>query len=118
MEQVLTLNPARMRTPSFAEVDEPDWAALLSLFQTAAANGEMVKVTTSAEALSPSQFGARMGMSRATVRRLIESGELRAFKVGTHWRISAVEADRYHDVLFDNMMDAIADDLEADLDRG
>ena len=48
------------------------------------------------EAFTASQVGARVGLSRRTIQREIEAGELRAFRTrGGHYRVTASEADRY-----------------------
>jgi len=45
--------------------------------------------------LRVSEVGARLGMSRSTIYREIENGNLRAFKIGKSVRISADEVIRY-----------------------
>ena len=48
------------------------------------------------EAVTPSQVGARVGLSGKTIRREIEAGELHAFRTrGGHYRVRASEADKY-----------------------
>ena len=48
------------------------------------------------EAVTPSQVGARVGLSGQTIRREIEAGELKAFRTrGGYYRVPAKEADRY-----------------------
>lgn len=48
------------------------------------------------EAFTPSQVGARVGLSAQTIRREIEAGELRAFKTrGGHYRVSIDETRKY-----------------------
>lgn len=44
--------------------------------------------------LRPSQVAARLGISPDTVVRLIRAGEIRAFRVGSQWRIPHAELDR------------------------
>lgn len=45
--------------------------------------------------LKVSEVGARLGMSRSTIYREIQNGNLRAFKIGKSVRISAEEVTRY-----------------------
>lgn len=40
-------------------------------------------------------LATRWACHRVTVERLIESGKLRAFRVGRGWRVSAEEVGRY-----------------------
>ncbi len=52
----------------------------------------MSQVTT---LLKVSEVGARLGMSRSSIYREIQSGRLRAFKIGKSVRISSEEVSRY-----------------------
>lgn len=115
VEQTLTLNPANMTRHRFDASVEPEWAALAAYLRDVAEAGDVVQVRACTEGLSPNQVAGRMGMSRSTVLRMIEAGKLRAYKVGTHWRIPLAEFDRYRLEVDGRMLDAIADDLEADL---
>lgn len=45
--------------------------------------------------LKVSEVGARLGMSRSSIYREIQSGRLRAFKIGKSVRISSEEVSRY-----------------------
>jgi excisionase family DNA binding protein len=45
-------------------------------------------------AMSLSEVAGRLGVSVRTVRRMIEEGEIRAFKVLGQWRILESELDR------------------------
>ncbi len=45
--------------------------------------------------LKVSQVGTLLGMSRSTIYREIENGNLRAFKIGKSVRISSEEVSRY-----------------------
>ena len=41
------------------------------------------------------EIAERLRVSRDTVRRLIERGELRAMKIGSQWRIAEEDLDAY-----------------------
>lgn len=48
------------------------------------------------QAFTPTQVGARVGLSGRTIQREIEAGELRAFRTrGGHYRVSFAEAEKY-----------------------
>lgn len=81
----------------------------------AAESGQVVELTSRATALTPNQMATRMAMSRATVMRLIHTGELSAYRVGTHWRIPVAEFDRYREALHGQMIRAVSDGLESEL---
>lgn len=57
-------------------------------------------------------------MSRSTVMRKIESGEINAIKVGTHHRIPLREFEAFGDRLVGSMIAATSDGIEADLYAG
>jgi len=107
-----------MAIPQFNEVTEPEWAALAAYLRQVAAAGDVVQVSARPEGLTPNQFASRMGMSRSTVMRLIESKQVSAYKVGSHWRVPLAELDRYRRALNQEMLAGIADDLEAALNAG
>ena len=48
-----------------------------------------------ARILTRPEVGDRLGVSLSTVRRLIASGDLRAFNIGRQVRILESEVDRY-----------------------
>lgn len=50
---------------------------------------------TGVGALSIRQAAADLDVDARTVRRLIEAGDLTAFRVGRVWRISAAELDSF-----------------------
>jgi excisionase family DNA binding protein len=54
-------------------------------------------------------------MSRSTITRRIKSGEITTVRVGTHYRISAREFERFRDALMGAMITDVSADLEADL---
>lgn len=47
------------------------------------------------EFLSVEQVAQQLGVSEKTVRNYINSGELKAYKLGTKWRIEPQEVERY-----------------------
>ena len=106
-----------MKPHAFDPVSEPEWAELAAYLADVAPSGDVVHVSARPEGLSPNQVASRMGMSRTTVMRLIGSGELRAYKVGTHWRVPLAAFDAYRRALNAQMINVIADDIEADLAR-
>jgi excisionase family DNA binding protein len=115
VEQTLTINPAAMKPHRFDKTADPQWAALAEYLRVAAESGEVVQVTSRAEALTPNQIATRLAMSRTTVMHLIGTGELTAYRVGTHWRIPIAEFDRFRAKLHGDMIHAVSDELEAEL---
>lgn len=108
MNDVLTIDPTRMA--------EDEWlSAIQSYVRKAREAGEVVSLRSQPEALSPAEAGRRLGMSRSTVTRKIEAGEIRAIKVGTHHRIPLREFEAYRDKLVGAMIAATSDDIETDL---
>lgn len=111
MENQLTIDPSRQ--------SEEEWlAAMRSYVLRARENGEVVSLRSRAEFLSPQAAGRRLGMSRSTVTRKIEAGEIKAIKVGTHHRIPLREFEAFRDRLVGSMVAATSDDIEADLYAG
>jgi len=80
-------------------------------------NGEVVSLRSRAQFLSPEAAGRRLGMSRSTVTRKIEAGEIKAIKVGKHHRIPLREFEAYRDKVVGSMIAAASDDIEADLNE-
>lgn len=52
---------------------------------------------TEREFLSRRQAGAKLGISADTIRRLIEVGEIQAYRIGRQVRIEVSELERYLD---------------------
>jgi len=115
VKRTLTINPANMKRHRFDPASEPEWAELAEYLANVAPSGDVVHVSARPEGMSPNQVASRMGMSRTTVMRLISSGELRAYKVGAHWRVPLAAFDAYRHDLNARMLGAIADDIEAGL---
>jgi len=108
MNDVLTIDPTRM--------GEDEWlAAVQSYVRKAREAGEVVSLRSRPEALSPAEAGRRLGMSRSTITRKIEAGEIGAIKVGAHHRIPLREFEVYRDKLVGAMIAATSEDIEADL---
>ena len=111
MEDQLTIDPSRQA--------EEEWlAAMRSYVLRARENGEVVSLRSRPEFLSPQAAGRRLGMSRSTITRKIESGEIKAIKVGTHHRIPLREFEAFRDRVVGSMIAATSDDIEADLYAG
>ena len=43
--------------------------------------------------LTPEQAGKRLNMSENLVRKLLIRGEIKAFRVGTHWKVPETMVD-------------------------
>lgn len=87
-KESLTIDPSCM--------SEDEWlAAIQNYVRTAKDAGEVVSLRARPEFLSPEQAGERLGISRTTVVRAINAGELRASKVGNRHRITVVEVENY-----------------------
>jgi len=68
------------------------WASLIAQHIAA---GDAVEVHIDTPALSPAEFGSRMGLSRTAVLNWIKRGELTAEKRGTYWYIPVSEVERF-----------------------
>jgi excisionase family DNA binding protein len=51
-------------------------------------------MVTSEKAVSVKEAARRLGVSETTIRRMIEGGEIRAFRVLGQWRIRENEIER------------------------
>lgn len=65
--------------------------------------------------MTPSEAAKRLGMSRSTISRHIEAGEIATVKVGAHHRIPVDEYERFRDHLHGEMVAMTSDEIEADL---
>lgn len=61
----------------------------------ALAAGETVTVARHMPELTPSEAAAALGISRASVQRRIVSGDIHAQRIGSRYRITAAEVDRF-----------------------
>lgn len=112
---MLALDPARMSKHDFDPKSDPRWAALAEYLRAAAAAGEIVRLTARPDILTPAEAAARLGVSRSTITRRINAGEIKAIKVGWHHRIPIREFGRFHDAVVGAMISDVSADLEADL---
>jgi excisionase family DNA binding protein len=89
---------AHLVTDDGSRVDLPDAAvaALSDLLEATAAGDDAIVVRTPDE-LSTEQAAAVLGVSRPTVVRLIDSGQLPAHMVGTHRRVGIRDLLAYRD---------------------
>ncbi|WP_191089998.1 helix-turn-helix domain-containing protein [Nesterenkonia ebinurensis] len=104
---MLTFDPKRMT--------ERQWEQIRQTFEQAASEGEVVSVASFADELSPNEVAELLMMSRASVMKLIRSGQLQARKVGSHYRIPAREAERCRDEMMAAMAHGVADDIRDEL---
>jgi excisionase family DNA binding protein len=110
VNEQLTIDPSQQ--------SEDEWLAVMkSYVLRARENGEVVSLRSRAQFLSPEAAGRRLGMSRSTVTRKIEAGEIKAIKVGKHHRIPLREFEAYRDKVVGSMIAAASDDIEADLNE-
>ncbi len=98
-----------------AHLSDDDWARMRAFLDSARQRGEVVRLSSEVELLSPAEVGRRLSMSRTTVRRRIASGELKAIKVGTHNRITLAEYERFSTEMMRRMAEATADDIAVEL---
>lgn len=59
----------------------------------ALAQGQRIEIQTSPQYLTTTMAARRIGISRPTLMKAIRSGELPAFKVGSHFRIRTGDAE-------------------------
>jgi excisionase family DNA binding protein len=107
MSGTMSVNPAHL--------SDDDWARMRAFLDSARQRGEVVRLSSEVELLSPAEVGRRLSMSRTTVRRRIASGELKAIKVGTHNRVTLAEYERFSTEMMRRMAEATADDIAAEL---
>ena len=113
--EMLSIDPKHMTSHAFDPKADPEWAALAAYLREAAVAGAIIRLTARPETLTPAEAAARLGMSRSTITRRIKSGEITTVRVGTHYRISAREFERFRDALMGAMITDVSADLEADL---
>ena len=114
--QSLTITPEDVRAAQEHPSAQPAWLdQIASYVQHAAAEGELVTLTTKRRMLTPAQVAERTGMSRSTISRKIASGDLHAIKVGNRNRIPYEEYLRFWKATMGQLVEATADDLRTDL---
>ncbi|TXH11127.1 MAG: DNA-binding protein [Spirochaetes bacterium] len=107
MNEPLTIDPSCMR--------EDEWIPAIQAYINAAkTSGEVVSISSRLEFLTPEQVGDRLGMSRTTVVRAINSGELKASKVGNRHRISSAAVNAYRATLITAAVARLTEDIDLD----
>lgn len=79
-------------------------AALSQVIQQvlhALAQGQRIEIQTSPQYLTTTMAARRIGISRPTLMKAIRSGELPAFKVGSHFRIRTGDAEVFRKTLLE-----------------
>ena len=67
----------------------------------ALAQGQRIEIQTSPQYLTTTMAARRIGISRPTLMKAIRSGELPAFKVGSHFRIRTGDAEVFRMTLLE-----------------
>lgn len=67
----------------------------------ALAQGQRIEIQTSPQYLTTTMAARRIGISRPTLMKAIRSGELPAFKVGSHFRIRTGDAEVFRKALLE-----------------
>jgi len=102
------IDPATVRR---SDTTNPEWLQVVRGFVEAAAErGNQVRVMVEEESFSPEAAARQLHVSRSTVRRAILSGEIKAFKRGTHYRLPASEVRRFNKTLAHEVAEFFADD--------
>lgn len=110
----LTPNPSDVLALSSAP--QPEWAASLTQFlEDAAEQGFSVELRAAPETMTPLQAARRLSISRSTVTRKIQEGEIAAFRVGNRYRIPVPEVERYRVSMMVAMATMAQDDIGAEL---
>ncbi|MCS3879295.1 helix-turn-helix domain-containing protein [Gordonia amarae] len=108
MKNALRVDPATMSPNT--------WNEIRDYFAAAEAAGEVVEITSRLELLTPAQAADHLGVSRSTIARRIDSGDIHAIKVGAHHRIPLKEFERFRDARsMAKLIRATSEEIEADL---
>lgn len=67
----------------------------------ALAQGQHIEIRTTPQFLTTTMAARRIGISRPTLMKAIRSGELPAFKVGSHFRIRTGDAEVFRKTLLE-----------------
>lgn len=67
----------------------------------ALAQGQRIEIQTSPQYLTTTMAARRIGISRPTLMKAIRSGQLPAFKVGSHFRIRTGDAEVFRKTLLE-----------------
>ncbi|WP_257160584.1 helix-turn-helix domain-containing protein [Corynebacterium cystitidis] len=73
----------------------PELSALFDAVLRAAAHGEALTISPLPDILTTTEAARQLGISRPTLMRRIDDGQIKAFKVGTHTRIRAEDLEKY-----------------------
>jgi len=112
----MTLDPDEVRRDDKVDAPLPVWLRTLTdRVCQAAASGQTVTLLAEEQMLSPQQMAQRLNMSRSTVLRKIAAGEINAVQVGNRHRIPYTEFIRFREALWDQMIDLVIPDIEAEL---
>jgi excisionase family DNA binding protein len=107
-----TVRQAPLETDPGARVVLPGWAArVLDVVATAARAGEVVKIEAQMPTMTPQEMADDLDVSRATVMRRIEAGEITATRVGNRYRIAVPEVERFRSVYVRELGALFADDF-------
>lgn len=71
----------------------------------ALAQGQRIEIQTSPQYLTTTMAARRIGISRPTLMKAIRSGELPAFKVGSHFRIRTGDAEVFRKTLLEKTIE-------------
>jgi excisionase family DNA binding protein len=81
------------------------------LIESHLAAGDTVEVRIETPALSPAQFGERVGLSRTAVMKWVERGRITAELHGTYHRIPVSEVESFRKWYVSAMASDLAQDL-------
>lgn len=73
----------------------PEISVLMAHFITAIGSGQRVTITGVPEELTTSVAAAQLGISRPTLMKLVNKGEIPSFKVGSHTRLKSKDVLEY-----------------------
>lgn len=117
--QSLTITPEEVHAPAGPPGARPDWLeAVTEYVQRAAAEGELVTLTSKRRMMTPAQVADAIGVSRSTISRRIAAGGLPAVKVGNRNRIPFEEFERFWRATMSDVVELTRDDIRADLFGG
>lgn len=95
-----------------------DLQSLLKQVLLGAAKGENLRIGRVADELTSTVAADTLGVSRPTLMKMVERGEIRSFKVGTHTRFHRSEVDRVRDERRQDRMAAFAELRQLDDELG
>lgn len=110
----VTINPAEVESEPLPTDDLrlPSWArSVLGFISEAGSAGEVVSLTAEVPTMSPAEMADSIGISRATIMRRIEGGEIGCTRVGSRYRIPLREVERFRGAFVREMAASLADDF-------